>query len=55
VDSADQKDIQFLIRESGIKAADELFGIIEKYYPKQQIKPAVQYFILDCSIIFTSS
>ena len=47
VDTTDKKDIQFLIKELKIKSADEVFQIIEKYYRKNQIKPVVQYFIME--------
>ncbi len=47
VDTMDKKDIQFLIKELKIKSADEVFQIIEKYYRKNQIKPVVQYFIME--------
>ncbi|MFH0995296.1 MAG: hypothetical protein V1844_07350 [Pseudomonadota bacterium] len=47
VDSMDKKDIQFLINKLGILSSDDLFQIIEKYYRKQQIRPAVQYFIME--------
>lgn len=47
VDTTDKKDIQFLIKELELKSADEVFRIIEKYYRKNQIKPATQYFIME--------
>jgi len=47
VDSTDKKDIQFLIKDIGIKSADDVFRIIEKYYHSRRIKPAVQYFIME--------
>ena len=45
VDSTDKQDIQFLIRFMGIHTAQEVFNILEKYYPRNQIKPATQFFI----------
>jgi hypothetical protein len=45
VDGMDKQDIQFLIQWMGIKTAEGVFSILEKYYPHQQIKPATQYFI----------
>ena len=45
VDSMDRKDIQFLIKNMGIKKAEIVFQILENYYPKKQIKPATQFFI----------
>lgn len=45
VDTTDKDDIIFLIKELNISSVDEVFEIIEKYYPRQQIKPATQFFI----------
>ncbi|HVF51639.1 MAG TPA: hypothetical protein VNA19_16260 [Pyrinomonadaceae bacterium] len=45
VDAPDRSDIELLIKVLGIKRADEVFAVLEKYYPRQQIKPATQYFI----------
>jgi len=45
VDATDQDDILFLIKELHLQSADEVFQILEKYYPRQRIKPATQFFI----------
>jgi hypothetical protein len=45
VESTDKKDILFLIDLLDLKTADEVFAILEKYYPRQQIKPATQFFV----------
>lgn len=45
VEATDRQDVQFLIKVLNLKTPQEVFGILEKYYPKQQIKPATQYFI----------
>lgn len=45
VESTDKQDILFLIKLLDLKTADEVFAILEKYYPRQQIKPATQFFI----------
>ena len=45
VDSTDKQDIKFLIRFMEIQSAQEVFNILEKYYPRNQIKPAAQFFI----------
>jgi len=45
VDTRDKEDIQFLINKMGITTAEEIFKILEKYYPKEQIKPVTQFFI----------
>ena len=45
VEGTDQQDVRFLIELLGIESADEVFAILEHYYPRQQIKPATQYFV----------
>ncbi len=45
VDETDRKDAELLIKLQGLKSPDEVFVIVEKYYPRQQIKPATQFFI----------
>ena len=44
-DTEDESDVLTLVRSLGLKSADEVFTIIEKYYPKKQIPPKTQYFI----------
>lgn len=43
--SFDREDVEKLIEMLGLTTASEVFSIIEKYYPRNQIKPATQYFI----------
>jgi hypothetical protein len=45
IEGTDKKDILFLIKKLGLKSPDEVFGIIEKYYPRQRIRPATQFFV----------
>jgi hypothetical protein len=45
VDATDKQDIQFLIKLMGIQTAEEVFSVLEQYYPHQQIKPATKYFV----------
>jgi hypothetical protein len=45
VDTADKGDILFLIELLKLHSADEVLVILEKYYPRQQIKPATQFFV----------
>ncbi len=45
VDTTDKTDVQLLIKSLGLKTAAEVFAILERYYPHQQIKPATQFFI----------
>lgn len=45
IDGMDSQDIEFLIKELKITTIDEVFKIIDKYYPRRIIKPATQYFL----------
>jgi hypothetical protein len=38
-------DVELLIKFLGLKTPDEVFAILEKYYPRQRVKPATQFFI----------
>ncbi len=41
----DEDDIRIVLGSLGLTTPEEVFGILEKYYPKQQIPPRTQYFI----------
>ncbi len=41
----DREDVKLLIEHLEITRPEEVFSIIEKYYSRNQIKPATQYFI----------
>lgn len=41
----DAADVKFLIDLLGMKSADEVLVLVGKYYPREQIKPATQFFI----------
>lgn len=43
----DPDDVKTLIDLLGLTSPDQVFTIVEKYYPRQQIKPATQYFIIE--------
>ncbi len=45
VDGTDREDILCLAKHLKIKKAEQVFSILEKYYPQQRIKPATQYFV----------
>jgi hypothetical protein len=45
IDSTDNGDIRFLIKKLGLVSPEQVFGVVQKYYPKNQIRPATQYFI----------
>ena len=44
-DSADKDDVQFLIKMLKLKSANEVFKIIEGYYPKKLIPAKTQFFL----------
>lgn len=44
-DGTDSQDIEFLINRLNIKTSEEVFKIVDKYYPRRIIKPATQFFI----------
>ena len=45
VDTSDKGDILFLIQLLNLKTPESVFAIIEKYYPKNRVKPATEFFI----------
>lgn len=45
VDTSDKVDILFLLNLLKLESPNEVFAILEKYYPRQQIKPATQFFV----------
>jgi hypothetical protein len=45
VESTDRQDIEFLIGLLGLKLPEDVFSILEKYYPREQIRPATQFFV----------
>ena len=45
IDGTDSQDIKFLIKKLNIKSIEEVFKIIDKYYPRRIIKPATQFFL----------
>ncbi|MEA3416805.1 MAG: hypothetical protein U9R02_11735 [Thermodesulfobacteriota bacterium] len=45
IDGTDSKDIEFLINKLKITTVDEVFKIIDKYYPRRIVKPATQFFL----------
>lgn len=45
LDASDKDDAIFLIKRLNLKSPSEVFEIVEKYYPRNQIKPATQFFI----------
>jgi hypothetical protein len=44
-DSHDRDDVKFLIEHLKIKKAQEVFSLIEHFYPKNKIPPKTQFFI----------
>ena len=45
VDTTDRQDSEYLIRIMKLTRPEDVFAILEKYYPRQQIKPATQFFV----------
>jgi len=45
IDGTDGKDIEFLINELKIFNIEDVFKIIDKYYPRRVIRPATQFFL----------
>ena len=45
MEGTDKDDVKFLIALLGITQAEDVFAILEKYYPRRQIKPATQFFV----------
>ena len=44
-DTFDQADVKQLIELLGLNSPEQVFALVEKYYPRERIKPATQYFI----------
>jgi hypothetical protein len=44
-DTFDRDDVIFLIKHLELKRAEDVFRIIEKYYPRKTIPPKTEYFI----------
>jgi hypothetical protein len=45
IDGTDNADIRFLIRHLGLTTPQDVFAVVEKYYPLGRIKPATQFFV----------
>ncbi len=45
VEATDKKDIVILLKSLQIKTAEEVFEILEQYYPHSMIRPATKFFI----------
>jgi hypothetical protein len=45
VDTSDAEDVRVLIKTLGLSKPAEVFKILEQYYPKNQIRPATQFFV----------
>lgn len=44
-DTEDEGDVLTLIQKMELRSAEDVFAIIGRYYPKQQIPPKTQYFV----------
>jgi hypothetical protein len=45
VDGTDKEDILFLIKHMKLRSSQDVLSIVEKYYPRNRIRPATQFFI----------
>jgi hypothetical protein len=45
VDATDKEDVKTLLRELHIQSVEDVFAILEKYYPSEQIRPATRFFV----------
>ena len=43
VDGTDKQDVVFLINLLGLDSPQQVFAILEPYYPRQPIRPATQF------------
>ena len=44
-DTHDRGDVEFLLRKLSLSSPDEVFSIIEHYYPKKRILKKTQFLI----------
>jgi hypothetical protein len=45
VEGTDPEDVRFLINLLDLRSAEEVFAVLERYYPCHRIKPATQFFV----------
>ena len=45
IDGTDSQDIKFLVKKMKLQSVEDVFKVIEKYYPRNVIKPATQFFL----------
>jgi hypothetical protein len=45
LEGTDKKDVQILLRLLNLSRAEQVFEIIERYYPRNRIAPKTQFFI----------
>ena len=44
-DTSDAEDVRFLIKKLGLEKSEDVFRIVEKYYSREQVRPATRFFI----------
>ncbi len=49
-DTYDREDVEFLIRYLKLKKPEQVFKIIEKYYPHRQIPPKTQFLVEEITL-----
>ena len=45
LDTNDSKDLRFLIKEAQVKTAEEVFDIVQKYYPRREVPAKTKFFV----------
>jgi hypothetical protein len=56
LDEHDKEDTLFLVKRIGLRNADAVLEIVEKYYPKERIPAKTQYFIQEvCDELFSKT
>jgi hypothetical protein len=45
VDTADRDDVRTLLAEINVTRLEDAMTLIEKYYPRERIKPSTSYFL----------
>lgn len=44
-DTSDADDVRFLIKKLGLTQPNQVFKILEQYYPQSRIRPATRFFV----------
>jgi hypothetical protein len=56
LDEHDQEDVKFLVRRLGLRSAEAVLQIVEKYYPKERIPAKTPFFVEEaCHELFSTT